>query len=390
MLDRLETVTTQAFGEDGQYVPNSWGVHKNRVIRTSTGDIFTVYIDFGSDHHNHTWHLMHRPPNGGWEELKSGNAGAEPINILRGPHDEIHIFAWPGLQGQLEHDVSTDAGKSFTTENIPGQWLQEQGYSGSGINAQGDIVFFQSGEEQPGTFLWTYYSHLTHQWQFHISSFDLRYTYAFFFPGYNNDLTMVAVRDVERPFLNYSSASGFNYIFNAIKYFYINDVNNPNLTQKVVTEVQPQSNDDSDVTYLSDSYIDTQGRIHILYYNQYDGPHHILIENGQVIKDVKQDISFGPKMRITQDTLGHFYIIAMDQSGNILNVYPGSATDTDGTQLDPVVRLDISQSPGCTNYDMCHSPTFIVPRNGHALSDTIDGTYGNFTKEIYFRIKLRG
>ncbi len=391
-LQRLEPVTDQAFGQSDQYVPNSWGAQKNRIVSTSSGDIFTVFISAGSDHHNHTFHLMHRPPNGGWEEVLTGNAGAEPVNILRGPHDEIHLFTWPGTAGILTHWVSTDEGRTFSNENIPGQWKAEQGYSGSGINDKGDIVISQSGEDQPGAFQWAYYSPLTNQWQFHISTFDYRYTYAYFFPGENNDLTIVGMRDVQRQTLGYAAAGGFNYIFNAIKFFYISDVNNPQLTERVVTQVEPQGNNDADVTYLTDSYIDTQGRTHILYNNLYDGRdilHHIIVANGQVVKDVQQHISYALKARITQDTQGHFYITTMDTSGQSLNIYPAAASDTDGTDMGGPVKLNIAQYPGCTDDDFCHSPTFTVPRNGHPLADEIDGVYGNFSKEIYFRIKLR-
>jgi len=388
-LEKLEQVTTQAFANPDLYVPNSWGVQKNRVIRTSSGDVFTVFTSPGPDNHNTQWHLMHRKPDGSWEQVNEGNAGTEPINILRGPNDEIHLFAWPGTQGKLLHFVSTDLGKTFISETIPGQWTNAQGYSGAAIDPEGNIVFFQSGDDQPGRFLWTYYTAAAQQWQFHISQFDWRYTYAFFFLGNNHDLTITAVRDVKREELGYAQKDGFDYLLNSIKYFYISDVNHPNLTQKVVTQVQPQSNQDTDVTYLTDSYMDTQGRTHILYHNQYDGPHHIIIENGQVIRDVKLNIESANKARIIQDAVGHFYIITMDESGKTLNVYPGSASDTDGTQLNAPVNLDISQYPGCTDPDFCHEPTFTVPRAGNPLSNTLDGTYGNFNKEFYFRLKLR-
>ncbi len=400
VLEKLELVTDQAFAVDGKYVPNSWGVQKNRIVRTSGGDLFTVYISAGSsDKLNREWHLMHEAPGGSWEEIKTGNAGSEPINIIRGPHDEIHLFAWPGTLGKLQHLVSNDTGKTFKSEFLPGNWKddQEQGYSGSGINEKGDIVFFQTGDDKPGIFNWTYYSPQTNKWTFHKNLIDYRYTYAFFLPGNDNSLTMVAMRDVKRRELGYpptSSSQSFDYIFDAIKYFHIDDATqkNPGLEQQTVIQVPPENQDDYDMAYLTDTYIDTAGRVHILYNNLYDGPHHIIIQNGQKIKDTKiPTISnqSGQKMRIVQDTQGHFYIISIDDNGNLI-VDPGTASDTDGTQLEPGLLLNTSQYPGCnSDDDYCHSPTFTVPRNGHTLSDTIDGTYGNRGKEIYFRIKLR-
>jgi hypothetical protein len=393
VLERLEQVTDQAFGINNDYVPNSWGVHKSRVIRTSNGDIFTVYTSEGTDENNREWHLMRRDPNGNWVEVNHGNAGVEPINILRGPHDEIHLFAWPGNNGHPIHLESTDLGKTFTSENLPGQWIQDQGYSGCSINDQGDIVFFETGSDQPGQFLWTYYNPDTSLWQFHITTIDYRYTYAFFFPGDNGDLTITAMRDVLRPELGYPSAPSqdFNYVFDSIKYFYIADVNNPSLTQILVAHDQPRNNTDYDITYITDSYIDTQDRVHILYSEMYSGPHEAIIQNGKVIKNVRLNISAAPnKMRIIQDAEGHFYVISMDNSGNYLDIYPGTANDTDGTQLEPAIKINIVQYPGCTDDDFCHPPTFTEPRVGNALADYIDGTYGNFNKEIYFRILLRG
>lgn len=392
-LERLEQVTDQAFGDGNTYVPNGWGQHKNRIIRTSTGDLFMVYISEGSDEQNRQWHVMHRPPNGGWQEIKSGNAGAEPINIIRGPHDEIHLFALPGTQGQLQHLESTDLGKTWTSTMLPGQWSTDQGYVGADINAQGDIVVVETGNDVPGMFYWSYYSPNTGTWQFHTTRLDVRYTYAFAFPGTNNDITIAGMRDALRPELGYpDSGGGFNYIFNQLKYFHITNVTtNPTLAQQlVVAQVQPQNNDDYDITYMTDSYMDTTGRLHILYFNLYDNMvHHILVENGVKLSETAQNIDYGDKARIFQDALGHFYIISTSQDGKTINIYPGSASDTDGTHLLAPVKLDISQMPGCSDYDFCHSPNLTLPRSGHALSNSIDGVYGNNTKEIYFRIKLR-
>ncbi|GLV53497.1 hypothetical protein KDH_03500 [Dictyobacter sp. S3.2.2.5] len=392
VLSNLVQVTNRAFGADGStYVPNSWGVQKSRIVRTSK-DIFTVYISAGTDLQNRTWHLMHLTSNGHWEELKNGDAGTEPINILVGPNDELHLFTWPGTQGKLVHLYSKDLGNTFEQEDITGNWSTDQGYSGATIDAKGDMVIYQTSQDIPGQFLWSYYSASDGKWTFHTNTLDCRYTYAFFFLGENNDLTITAMRDVKRQELGLTASSGFDYIFNAIGYFYIKDVTvaDPQMSFFKVTEVQPKNTTDYDVTYLTDSYIDTQGRVHILYNNLYNGPHHAIIENGQIVKDVKLDISLGTKARITQDSQGHFYVITMSKDGNSLNVYPGTSNDTDGTQLMSAVSLPISSNPGCADDDFCHSPTFTVPRSGNTRSDVVDGVYGNHNDEIYFQINLRG
>lgn len=389
-LDALDQVTDQAFGTNNDYVPNGWGTQKLRIIRMTTGDLFTTYISEGSGDRDRTWHLMHQAPGSdSWVDIKQGDAGTEPINIIRGPNNVIHLFTWPGTNQVALHLISTDMGRTFTTERLQGQWSPDQGYSGASINAKGDIVFFQTGGDVPGIFYWTYYSPETQKWTFHTSQMTYRHTYAYFFPGNNNDLTIVAMRDVERSYLNYPPAPGFDYIFNQISYFYIRNVTVPTMQQLNVAQVQPRSNDDADITYVTDVYMDTQGRTHILYNDQYDGAHQAIVEQGKVIKDVKMEVSASNKVRIIQDAQGHFYIITMDSQGQTINIYPGTATDTDGTQLESPTRLDISQFPGCTDYDFCLEPTFTVPRGGNPLTNYIDGIYGNFAHEYYFRIKLR-
>ncbi|GCF11950.1 hypothetical protein KDI_55140 [Dictyobacter arantiisoli] len=390
-LTQLDQITHGAFGADNNYVPNSWGVQKNRVIRTSNGDVFTTYISAGAGNTDRRWHLMRKTPTGNWQKLQSGDAGQEPINILRGPHDEIYLFTWPGTAGILNQISSSDGGRSFQTRQIPGEWIADQGYSGSTIDAQGNMVIFQTGYNVPGVFYWSYYDAASQQWTFHTTTINYRYTYAFFFLGPKHDLTITAMRDVLRPELGYPSSTGFNYIFNAIKYFYIPNIDDPATIQDLnVAEVQPQNNSDYDITYLMDSYIDTYGRTHILYNNLYNGTHHVVIANGKIIKDVILNIDYRTKARITQDAASHFYIISTSGDGKTLNVYPGADNDTDGTQLAAPTHLDISQFPACTDDDFCHEPTFTIPRAGNPNSDILDGTYGAYTREIYFQINLHG
>ena len=396
-LTRLEAVTSNAYGVDGDYVPNSWGVQKNRLVRTSNGDIFTVYISAGSGANNRVWHLLRRDQQGVWQEVANGNAGEEEINMLLGPHDQINLFAWPGAQGILEHIVSTDYGKTFQKQQVPGQWIIDQGYSGSTIDPVGNMIIFQTGADKPGTFLWSYYSVKTQQWTFHTTTLDYRYTYAFFFlgtqhPGPTDDLTITAMRDVLRQELGYpqSPNGDFDYIFNAIEYFHLANISQATFQQLQVAEVQPQSDDDADITYILDSYVDSYGRTHIIYNDLYDGTHHVILENGKVIKNVIMNVASPLKVRITQDAAGHFYVITMSSDGKSLNIYPGTASDSDGTQLSSAVQLDISRLPGCNDYDFCHEPTFTIPRAGNANSNIVDGVYGNYDKEIYFQINLHG
>jgi hypothetical protein len=71
-LDRLELITNRAATGDGG---NSWSNHKNRVIRTSTGDIFAAYVAAGNGGNDKQYVLMHRAPNGGWTQVTQGDGG---------------------------------------------------------------------------------------------------------------------------------------------------------------------------------------------------------------------------------------------------------------------------------------------------------------------------
>jgi len=394
-LDALDRVTGQAASEQDQgqdYIPNGWGSHKNRIVRTSGGDLFTVFVGDGAASTDRTWHMMHQAPgSSSWVEMASGDAGQEPINILVGPHDELYIFTWPGTKGQLMEYESTDLGQHFISSQIDGTWDTSQGYTGSGINAVGDIVVVQTGHDVPGIFRWAYYSPASGKWSYHENTLDVRHTYTYVFPGYNNDLTLVAMRDALRSELGYPSVPNFNYIFNEISYYYIANVNQPVLQSVQVAEVPPGADNEVDITYLTDVYMDTQGRTHVLYTNYYAGEtYHAIVDHGILIKNVPvTGIDSTHKARIIQDALGHFYILATSASGLSINLYPGIAQDTDGTQLQSPVSLDISKYPTCDDYDLCNNPTLTVPRAGDALSNTIDGVYGNYGAEIHFRINLR-
>ncbi len=182
------------------------------------GDIFAAYVAAGNGGNDKHYVLMHRAPNGGWTQITQGDGGYEPINILRGPHDEIHLFAWPSANGTLQHIESTDLGRTFTTTTIPGSWDSSQGYTGSGADALGDMVVVQTDGYQPGHFFWAYYSHSTNQWQFHDSQIDYRYTYGYYIPGTNGDLTITGVRDVPSTVVGGSDPN--SYVFDIIKYFH--------------------------------------------------------------------------------------------------------------------------------------------------------------------------
>lgn len=90
-LSLLELITPNSSYTDGG---NAWGIHINRVVRTSTGDIFATLSDnntandyitrldcISSFKFMQNFLVYHRSPNGTWEISLSGDGGREPANF---------------------------------------------------------------------------------------------------------------------------------------------------------------------------------------------------------------------------------------------------------------------------------------------------------------------
>lgn len=383
-IDRLETVATNVKGDGNTYVPYAWGYHKTRIVRLSTDDVYIPYIT--SDN---KWHLMHRPPSGGWTEVDSGDAGAEPVNIVRGPQDDVHVFGWPGKQGTLNDVYTADNGKTFQTKTIPGFEQGTQGYAGAGANSKGDFVVLNTENDTPYEFWWSYYSAQTKQWSsVHTDTPQYGYSYAFVFPGENNDLIFSAMRDVHWSTLGYQASGDFDYVLNEIRNFTYSDVTNPQMQTFQVKEEIPHGGSPNEMTYEEDAYIDMKGIMHIIYEDaNTGGMREALVSNGGVTKDVSIPSSDIYKNRIIQDTTGKFYLITMSNASLI--VTPAAAGDTDGTQFGSPVTLSLGNQPGCDDWDFCLNPTLTVPRSGNPVSDVVDGVYSNMGKLYYFRLLLR-
>jgi hypothetical protein len=250
------------------------------------------------------------------------------------------------------------------------------------------MVVVQTDGYQPGHFFWAYYSHSTNQWQFHDSQIDYRYTYGYYIPGTNGDLTITGVRDVPSTVAGGSDPN--SYVFDIIKYFHTTSVTNPNLSEVIVKQ-DSSGNAGGHIaitTWISDTYIDTQGRTHILYDDNGTG-YNAIIQNGAIVKDVPLQVGDDYKVRMIQDTTGKFYLL--DLNGSSLDVYPASVGDTDGTQFDPAVSLSLEQYPSCPDGSSCQAPHLAVPRGGTPLADYVDGVYNSGQGEqwVYFRVNLR-
>jgi len=129
-LERLELVTANAGSTaDGG---NTWGNHKSRIVRTPDGNLYTVVQAPGTDYLHKEWELFKRMGANNWQEINSGVAGREPVNILAGPQNELYIIGWP--DGHPIMWTSVDAGATFTSQAIPGTWVVNNWpYAGASI-----------------------------------------------------------------------------------------------------------------------------------------------------------------------------------------------------------------------------------------------------------------
>jgi hypothetical protein len=384
-LERVEVAANNV--SDGG-ATDYWGQHKSRIIRTSTDDIFFTYKTSATD-----FAVMHRGPGTRrWTQVYTGTAGYEPVNILEGANDSINVFFWPNDGTTLKWAHSADNGKTFQTDTIPGAFPGGQGYSGAGANSQGVMTVFKTGDYQPGEFAWAVYNPSTNQWQFAVTLIDYRYTYAFFLPGENGDLSITAILDVPQTTIAGCGSDRNVYIYTELKYYHIPDIFNPTQPTETVLKKEACHNPPIDsntvdiIVYGTDSYLDTQGRIHVLYVDTNNGgAHHAIIQNGQVIKDVPVKVPDPYRDRIIQDTSGRFYLLGMHKGSSMLSIQSGTDSDTDGTHLAPPVSIDLG-----SKYPMTGWGTFRIasPRTGTALANYLDGHYQSGNSIIYFRVKL--
>jgi len=370
--------------------------------------VYAAYVSEGDGtFQGKIWHLMQRQANGTWKEIGSGPAGSEPVSLLRAPDDSLYVVAFPQNDSlHVIHFTRTSSGFTSNDTLVPGfgtnPW--DATYSGAGINTQGNIVITQTSWDKPnnrGQFArdiyWTYYNPTTNQWTNHDTPIDYSHRFLFVFAGKHNDLSFVGQRDEQRTVLGFSPNSKYGQhpcqswaLNNEVKYFHTDNVDTQPVSNLLIKEEYPQSCEFL-IQQVNDAYIDTQGRMHILYMDQQNGgDHHAIIQNGVLIKDVLLPVQNIWYSRIIQDTTGRFYIITA--SDNTLIVYPGAADDTDGTQLDPAVNLTLARSTSCTNGGQCQNPFLAVPRGGTPLADYVDGIYnsGAGNEYVYFRLRLRG
>jgi hypothetical protein len=387
-LEREEVVATDGATGDGG---DGWGAHKLRIVRASDGTVYTTYLTPGSDYTHKNWVLARRTDSG-WQTVADGVAGREPVNLLRGPDDELTVLSWPD-QAPAMWSSATD-----TETPVPGAWSEtDWPYSAAGISPGGDIYLLEdicsctgSTPNSPGLYGVATRLASSGQWQFSTFNSDYRYAYMFLMPQSDGSLSLTGTRGVLWSELGYTQPPGaFGYVFNAVRQWSLDgdQASAPTL----IREEQPTGAGQMVIADATDVYVDTAGRTHVLYSLEgsdtgglYKGRHAIL-QNGVVISDVPNPVMYPNLSRIIQDSSGRFTIFSV--CGSTVTIASGLPGDTDGTRLGAPVTLQLRGSYDCNQENNNY---IAAPRGGTPLADYVDGAFDVGPEWVYYRLRLPG
>lgn len=391
-----------ALGDGG----NSWGGHQTRMVRTKSG-LYCAYTVAGQSDLMREWRLAQRTASG-WRIVARGPSGREPVNLLRGPDDRLHVVAWPDKQPRLWSSSRPNEKMEFVSQAIPGSWPQtDWPYGAAAINPQGDIYVLASYGDKPGELRWACRLAAQGRWTFHVTPTDYRFCYTYVLPGTQAKATvpatprtprlaLVSTRDVRWESLEYAKPPGaFGYVFNAVALWHSPDENALNvnaaaLQRTLIREEKPSARfpDVLCNNAQGDAYQDVTGRIHVLY--QLRGPstqgrfevRHAVVENGRIVWDAALPAEAGYYCRLVQDRRGRLYLIGANSDH--ITIY--TATPPRDFRFHSPVRIDLK------GYNVAYSGIALAaPRGGVPPADFVDGVFpsGQGEKWVYFRINLR-
>lgn len=384
-VTRLEVVTDQA--ENGPDANNSWGAHKLRIIRTKAGKIYTSYLvdDFSSDPVKKHWVLAERLNNGHWDPRKfEGVAGRENVNLLLGPDDSLYVVSWPKMTPTLLRKGPDDA--NFTSTVIPGVFEPSHWpYSSAGIDGTGRLTVIQSlgnGRLKPGKFAIAFQDR-NKNWAFQVHDTDFRYCYFFVFPN-NDGATLVAERDVKWETLGWAQPPGaLSYVFDGVRQFGLSFTDKDLLSSNLIKEEAPNDGFRDVGVYLTDTYRDIFGDMHVLYNIRAPSTHgktnsrHVLLKDGAVVSDSLLP-GTGEHYRVIQNSKGTFFFF--DSSGRVYISHEKVGTNPQGP-----FQLDFKGMKILAN-----GLFFAVPRGGNMLTDDADFVFAsaNGNLWVYGRVNL--
>jgi hypothetical protein len=380
-LVNLEVITDQAATGDGG---NAWGGHQARIVRTRDG-VFTAYTVPGMDDDptHREWRLVWRK-DGAWRVIAQDKVGRDPVNLLAGPDGTLYVISWPGGAGTAWIGKPDGDELEMEKELIPGVAPGFWPYASAGIDSSGALCVLSSTGEKPGFFFWACRQPEDGQWTRQVTRTPYRYCYTYVFPS-DGALSLVSTRDVRWRLLGYEQPEGtFDYVFNAFRYWHTDDIAKPMQEMAFVEEPPTEKYPDVRCNAQLDAYIDTEGRMHVLYTlrgestrGQWQVRHALFSKEGETLYDGKLPGTSGPFCRIFQDSEERYYLLG---SAGVL--YP---VGPDGVTLGKMVRLDLG------GHEVEYSGYGIsAPRTGTPLSNVVDVVFpSDGGKEwVYFRLEL--
>lgn len=323
-------------------VGNAWGGHQCRIVRTRDG-VFTAFIISGKTPMETEWRLA-RHRERGWDLVAGGRSGRDPINLLAAPDGTLHVVAWPDGRAHLWSITPGDGPRPPREESIPGLTEvsgESTPYGSAGIDDRGNLLVLSSEGTKPGSFRWALRDAASGEWATRVTPLDYRhcYTYVLLEPG--GALSVVSTRDVRWEVLGYERPEGvFAYAFNALGFWRsVRADREPLLKAASLVEEPSKDYPNAFCNSQSDAYLDTQGRVHVLYRRAgastggaMQSRHAVFSSAGTVLADERIPAGAGPFCRIFQDDRGRFYLL-----GSSAIIYPVSGTDFTagpGTPLD--------------------------------------------------------
>lgn len=377
----LEIVTDNAVPGDAG---NCWGGHQCRIVRTQDG-VFTAYTVAGEGYKSKEWRLAQRR-DGSWPVLANGVAGREPVNLLASPDGTLHVIGWPRGEGTIWSGKPKDGKMDMQASPVPGVIRGDWPYGSAGIDREGNLCVLSSKGGKPAAFRWAFYRAKPGTWTTGTTPIDYRYCYTYVIPHSNGGLAIVSTRDVTWDMLGYQKPEGvtFDYVFNAFRYWDTSDVATAP-QEKAFVEEKPTA----EVRYVhcnaqSDAYLDTSGRMHVLYRVQ--GPstggqderrHAVFAADGKMLHEETLPKEAGVFCRIFQDDRKNFWIL-----GSAGLIYP---LGPDGLTVGQPTKLDLQ------GHEVEYSGFALsVPRTGTLPGNFIDVVFpsGKGTQWIYCRILL--
>lgn len=426
----FERVEVVPFGANSSFTGNGWGPNLSRIVRMSNGDIYTTLL--GNPHDStqthKEWRLAKRTAaTGQWEVYSPPGATMTDVfhvpEVIRGPNDSFYIISWVNLLPRIWSSTTN------TETAVPGNWYVndrvatgylESDYPGTAINANGDILTSQiaagcntcSTPSLNTKFNYVFKPAGSTAWTFNSVTQAIRHAYSYINLRQDQSFSSFGTADfkpVELGFPSYpdwatGACPGCSYAFEGIMGWLFQNATASTPTQVKIFDPEDPSrclgnNSGSPTNVLArDGYEDANGRIHILYSMHssqnncaYEG-YHAIVQNGQIVKNVKVGIPYENYGRIIQDTKGRYYFFSVLTHANygnqcVMYLQSGLDGDTDGTQLSGVQIIPLNVANDCSNLQ---NHFIASPRHGTTLADYVDGVLAtdHGYRSLYYRLRL--